>query len=80
MTAIPPARPLKPRKGLFVALCVLTAAWVVGLIVMYVMTVAPRDGPDLPPTSPAAAWRAMRPASTETCTKEKLPAVQEAPT
>jgi hypothetical protein len=34
-------QPLKPRRGLFIALCLIFAAWVGGLVAMYFKTVYP---------------------------------------
>jgi hypothetical protein len=41
---VPPVEvnPLKPRRGLFAALCVVMALWVAALVVMYFTTVRGR--------------------------------------
>ena len=42
------ANPLKPRKGLFIILCIVMALWIAGLVTMYFTTVWPRR--HAPPT------------------------------
>lgn len=39
--ALPPAKPLKPRPKLFVALCMMFALWIAVLITLYFTTVYP---------------------------------------
>lgn len=47
--------PLKPRRGLFVALCVVFALWMAVLLAMYFKSVYPLRHPSQPAASRAAA-------------------------
>jgi hypothetical protein len=42
---IPAPRPFKPRRGLFVFLCLLLAVWIATLLAMYFKTVYPLRHP-----------------------------------
>ena len=42
-------RPFTPRRKTFVALCVLMAAWIAALVVLYFQTVRPASHPETGP-------------------------------
>jgi hypothetical protein len=54
--AIDQPPPLKPRRGLFIALLVALIVWVGFLLVLYFTTVLPREKQQLKPPTTSLSW------------------------
>ncbi len=65
--------PMKPRKGLFVALMAVFVAWMGVMLAMYVTTVRPRP-PSAPPTAPPPATTAAPALAGEASSSSSEPA------